>query len=195
MVALGNVAKNCYIYVMTIPKQISTSDLAALFGIDKRTIAKLAEKQVLQREGRGTFDMGASVRAYVAHREAVVAAEHGTGTYAEARTEWMQEKAAAARIDRVEKQGKLVNVDIVRDQMVSLIGIVRTYFLGCPVKLAPRLVGLKTTVEFQQVLDREVRQILTEISDVAVRSRIRRAARTKREQRVEQGEDDDDEAA
>ena len=150
---------------------------------------------MLLREARGTFDIGASVRAYVAHREAVVAAEHGTGTYAEARTEWMQEKAAAARIDRVEKQGKLVNVDIVRDQMVSLIGIVRTYFLGCPVKLAPRLVGLKTTIEFQQVLEREVREILTELSDQAVKARVRRAARLRREGRAEEGDEDDTAAA
>ena len=44
------------------------------------------EKKVLHRKARGLFDTVASVKAFIAHREAVVSAATPTGTYAEART-------------------------------------------------------------------------------------------------------------
>jgi len=68
------------------PIRISTTDLAIVLGVNKRTFSKLVDKKVLCRESRGCFDLADAVQAYVAHREGVVAAEHGVGTFGKART-------------------------------------------------------------------------------------------------------------
>ena len=157
----------------------------------ERPIGKLVDKKVLRREARGTFDTVEAVAAYVAHRESVVAAEHGAGDYGRARTEWMQERARAAKIDRLEREGSLVSVEDVQTTVTTMFSAVKMYFLGTPTKLAPRLAGLPSVPAMQAVLEREVRQILTELSEAGAMARIRQAARAKRGRRADKGDDDD----
>ena len=95
---------------MNLPTKISTSGLATLLSVNERTIGKLADKKVLRREARGVFDLVDAVAAYVAHREAVVAAENGVGDYGKARAQLYLERARAARIKREQLEGALVKV-------------------------------------------------------------------------------------
>jgi hypothetical protein len=64
-----------------------TDDLATLLGISVRRVTQLVEKKVLLREARGTFDVCDSVHRFIAHRETVVAQEHGVGAYGKARAQ------------------------------------------------------------------------------------------------------------
>jgi hypothetical protein len=99
------------------PIRISTTDLAIVLGVNKRTLSKLVDKKVLCRESRGCFDLADAVQAYVAHREGVVAAEHGVGTFGKARAQLYLERARAARIKREELEGILAPVAEMRAAM------------------------------------------------------------------------------
>ena len=81
---------------MTLPQKVSTTVLAVLLGITERAVTKLANQGVLRREARGCYDLADSVQAYIAHREAVAAAQHGMGAYGKARAELTLERAQNA---------------------------------------------------------------------------------------------------
>jgi len=66
---------------MTLPKTVSTEDLATLLGIDPRTVGKLVQKGIFQRLKHGTYDLVDSVQSYLAYRETVVSAENEKGEY------------------------------------------------------------------------------------------------------------------
>ena len=78
---------------MAIPAKCGTDDLATLLGISVRRVTQLVEKKVLLREARGTFDVCDSVHRFIAHRETVVAQEHGVGAYGKARADVYVERA------------------------------------------------------------------------------------------------------
>jgi phage terminase Nu1 subunit (DNA packaging protein) len=119
---------------------------------------------VLRREARGVFDVADSIAAYVAHRESVVAAEHGTGDYGRARAELYLERARAARLKREELEGTLAPLSVTRAAWTSILTMVRTRVLAIPNKLAPRLVGLKTAGEALALVRGEIYEALEELS-------------------------------
>jgi hypothetical protein len=62
----------------TIINLVSGVDLAFYLGINVRTIAKLVEKGVLQRQsGSQNFNLAESIAAYIAYREQVCRKEAG----------------------------------------------------------------------------------------------------------------------
>jgi len=129
-----------------------------------RTITKLVDKKILRRESRGTFDTVDAVAAYVAHREAVVAAEQGAGDYGRARAQLYLERARAARIKREELEGALVPVAKILAFNTAIVGLAKNRLLGVPSKIAPRLVGLKTAAEGEALVRAEVYEALEELA-------------------------------
>jgi phage terminase Nu1 subunit (DNA packaging protein) len=149
---------------MDFPKRISTTALATLLSLNARTIGKLVAKGVLKRDARGVFDTVDSVAAYIAHRESVVAAEHGTGDYAKARADLYLERARTARIKREALESSLISVDAVVAFNTGIVGIARNRLLGVPSKLAAQLIGLKTAGEAEALVRSEVVEALNELS-------------------------------
>jgi hypothetical protein len=85
---------------MGFPPEIGTEDLAKLFGLTPRAIGKLVQKKVLRRLARGNYDAADSVQAYLAYKQANVAAQHGLGDFGRARAALYLERARTARINR-----------------------------------------------------------------------------------------------
>ena len=129
-----------------------------------KTIAKLVDKKVLRREARGVLDLVDAVAAFIAHREAVTAAEQGVGDYGKARAQLYLERARAARIKREQLEGSLVSVAKVIAFNVGIVSLVKNRLLGVPTKVAPRLVGLKTAAEAEALVRAEVHEALAEIA-------------------------------
>ena len=70
---------------MVLPREITGIDLAAVLGIDERSVRKLTTKNVLKRTALG-YDLADAVQSYVAFRESSVAAAHGVGDFGRARS-------------------------------------------------------------------------------------------------------------
>jgi|SRR5215470_18541223 len=149
---------------MTLPQKVSTSVLAAVLGITERAVTKLVSQGVLQREARGCFDLVDSVQAYIAHREAVVAAQHGMGAYGKARAELTLERARLMRLKREELEGKLISRDAMIAAGSAICTTVKSRILGAASKLAPQLVNLKTPAQAQQLVYDELWQSLDELA-------------------------------
>jgi hypothetical protein len=73
---------------MAYTKKVSAADLALVLGISERRVNQLTAKKIMTRQNRA-FDLAENVQAFVVFRERSVAAEYGTGAYAEARTDFI----------------------------------------------------------------------------------------------------------
>jgi hypothetical protein len=89
---------------MPLPKEVGTEDLAKVLGLTPRGVGKLAEKKVLRRLARGSFDLCDCVQAYVAYQQQAALAQHGAGAYGRARAALYLERARVARIQRAPRR-------------------------------------------------------------------------------------------
>jgi phage terminase Nu1 subunit (DNA packaging protein) len=155
---------------MNLPRKVSTSGLATLLSVDERTVGKLVAKKILVREARGTFDVVDSIAAFIAHREAVVAAEHGVGAYGKARAQLYLERARAARMKREELEGALLPAGDVLAFNVGIVSVARNRMLAIPSKLAAQLVGIRTAGAAEALVRAEIYEALeglSKLNDVA----------------------------
>ena len=148
---------------MALPTEITTEDLSTLLGINARTVAKLVERNVLRRLERGTFATVDSIAAYVAHRESIVAAQHGVGEYGKARAELYLERGRIARMQREEMEGTLGPLAECRAAFVVAFGMVRSQNYAMANRAAPRLVGLKSAAVIRAILVEEINAMMADI--------------------------------
>jgi hypothetical protein len=65
-------------------------------------------------------------------------------------------------------RGALIREDVVKKFIIDAFTRLRTRMLGLPTKLAIRLVGLKSAIEIQKILDDGIREALAELSEHSV---------------------------
>jgi phage terminase Nu1 subunit (DNA packaging protein) len=104
------------------------------------------------------------VQSYLVYRENLAAAAQGKGGYSKARTEWTQERARKARLEREQLEGTLLWRDEVLASWTSLYTVVRTRLLAIPSKVAPRLVGKTSAAEIAEVIRIEIYEALEELA-------------------------------
>jgi phage terminase Nu1 subunit (DNA packaging protein) len=152
---------------MTMPREIGTEDLALLLGLDDRSVRRLAKKGVFVRGELG-FDVADSVRRYIAHREGIIAEQHGSGEYAKARSALFIERAAKMKLEREEREGALVRVSDVIAMMSNLVGVAKQRLLAIPTKCAPLLIMKRAPAEVMTILTKEIREALEELANAEV---------------------------
>ena len=153
---------------MNYTQKVTASDLAAILGLTERRIGHLVVKKILRRESRGTFDLADSVQAFIAHRETVVATEHGVGAYGKARADLYRERAKMARLQRQKLEGELIaKVDIIA-MNTEIATVVKTRILAIGSKIAPRLVMIPTPAQIESLLRAEHVEALEELSQLKV---------------------------
>src|SRR5262249_45470246 len=149
---------------MSLPEIVSGADLSALLGVGKRQVDRLAEQGIVVREGRDAFRLIPSAQGYTRYRERQIEERlGGEHSYQRARTERMREAAAEARLHRLEREGKLVDVDEIARCWDAIVDVVKKAFWSLPARAAPRA-AMKPTAEVEKILREFVRQILDHLS-------------------------------
>jgi phage terminase Nu1 subunit (DNA packaging protein) len=96
----------------TLPREVSSAELAALFGVTTKTISLWAKDGIAARTKYGRFDLARSVQGYARHhREAAkhAATTPGLETGAEARARLARLKADIAEAEYKRGKGELVD--------------------------------------------------------------------------------------
>jgi phage terminase Nu1 subunit (DNA packaging protein) len=153
---------------MSYMQKVTTSDLANILGVTERRIGQLVVKKILRRESRGTFDLANSVQAFVAHRESIVASEHGQGAYGKARADLYRERAKMARLQREKLEGELIAKADIIALNTAIATVVKTRILAIGSKIAPRLVMIPTPAQIESLLRAEHVEALEELSQLKV---------------------------
>jgi hypothetical protein len=147
---------------MALPLDITTKEFASLLDISLRTVNSLCEKGILQKLGHGLLNFSDSARAYVCHRETVVAEQHSAGELGQTQIALNREKLAILRLDRREREGQVLAAVEVINFNTALINVFKTSLLGLGNRLGPQVAGTRNPAQAAQIIDRAILELLTE---------------------------------
>lgn len=140
--------------------EMTTAELAGLFGISPRTVRDLAARGVLSRVAPGRFDIRAAVLAYTGHlREQAAGRGTGNAEIAVERLREARERADKIALANAKSRREMVPVDKVRAAWIGITSDVRSAVLAVPSRL-PEL----SRAQADQV-DAELRRALEALAD------------------------------
>lgn len=141
----------------------STSDLAGAFGRTPRRITQLVKEGVLPKPQNGQYDAVKTVKAFVKYLEIRVS---NTSLEAE-RTRLTKLKADRAQHDLAVVKGQYLPVDEVKVAAFNKGRTVRDGLLNIPNRVSSVLAAESDPLKVSQVLEKEIRQALEELSGSA----------------------------
>lgn len=139
--------------------QVKSKALASILGITQRRVNQLAKEGILNKDSKGSFDLVEAVPAYIAY---------ATTENDELRQEKIlheRAKRRKAELDLKVREGKLHEAEDVEFALTGMIVTFRNRLLSIPSKLAPQLIGVNSIAEIQTVIDTELREAMTELSE------------------------------
>lgn len=145
---------------------VTSSVLADWLGLSARAVQQHAKDGVLPRNAEGSFDLQTAVLAYCKHMRAVAAGRGGAAqsTLTAERARLAREQADACALKNAVTRGELVEVAEAERAWADTMRQVRSCLLAVPSRVRQRLGHL--TVADVEVIDREVRDALTEAGDI-----------------------------
>lgn len=136
-------------------KLLTQSEYARQRGISKSYICELVKEGVIPtHKGKINPEEADKILGSISQRL----------SYSEAKTLVMNIKARLLQIEMDEKLGKLIEVEKVKNIFVKAGNTVRDAILVIPSKLAHRLAHEKDPEKCREILDKELRQALEELS-------------------------------
>src|SRR5262249_7562341 len=118
----------------SLPTVVSLGELSWLLDLSPSHITGLERDGVVKKTGRDQYEL-VSVPQYVSTMRQ---RGEGPASWNRARTTLAQERAMAARMARLERQGRLLPADEVRACWLAIATTVKTKMLALASKLAPR---------------------------------------------------------
>lgn len=147
---------------------IGTKALGEVFGVDRKWIEDLTKRGILEKQGRGTYDLIKNVNLYIKHLKAkTIANDDAKSIEIEKAQEDMKLKKAKrekAELELKITKGDLVTTREVKQTYGDLVQTFRSKMLMLPVKVAPKVIGLKEMKSIQDLIQQEVYNSLTELS-------------------------------
>lgn len=150
---------------------VPLATVAAWLNLTERRVQQLADEGVVIREGRGRYDLQASVSAYVSWLQQAKAASlpgGGGGATGDAALELEKLRRTRAQADQLElknaeAQGKMIPVEAVTREWADVLRMVRAGVMAIPTRMGAKLPHL-TAHDLDQ-LDRELRRALTDLGN------------------------------
>jgi len=146
---------------------VTTDVMAGILGFTRQRVNQLAKEGVLEKKAPGRFYLMHNIKKYIEFiRLGSTEDEDDAATY------YWEEKGIHERAKREISELKLAVLknrlhDAADIEMVitGMLVTFRSRMLGMPAKLAPLLIGQTNQAEVQTILDKEVREALTELSE------------------------------
>ncbi len=146
-------------------REVSGHELAAVLGVNDRTVRALNERGLVVKRGRGRYALLASVTAYVEHLRGIAS---GRGDEAlvfdltRERARLAKEQADKQALQNEALRGSLVSADDVKREWASVLRTVRSKLLSVPSRIRQSLAHL--TAHDVEAIDAELRRTLEEIA-------------------------------
>jgi hypothetical protein len=148
-----------------LPPTLNISELVYLLDITSNRISQLTTDQVIQRASTGKYSTS-SVPNYIRFLRQ---SGSGPATISQARGNLAIEKAALARMKRMELEGSLVPVDQVAFVYGRTFSVIKNRALSMPAKIAAKLGMCQTAAEAQKIVRDEVEEFLRDAAQGKVR--------------------------
>jgi hypothetical protein len=147
-----------------LPQTLSAQELAWLTGLTQSRIGQLASQGVVVRVDRDAYSTASIRRLFEHQRERNI----GPSKWNSARSDLATERAAMAKLNRLEREGELMRRDVVREISCGIVAAARDRFLGMPAKLAHRLAVEPKPAGCERILYVQVCEILQDLAGLEV---------------------------
>ena len=134
---------------------VSDAELAKLLGVSARRIRQLAEQGVLEREERGKYALGPSIRAVI---------ENAAGSGSELQRERIRKLRADANLAELElarEKGLVAPIQQMERVWNNVMATIRAQMMGVPGRVIVRIIGEKSELAIKAALADEIRLALT----------------------------------
>lgn len=147
-----------------LPEEISVSTLRWLLGdLTTEYVNQLQRQGLITKASRGRYPIEAARDYVLAMRRRAL----GPTEFNNARVDLMRERALAARMARLEKEGQLLSRDLVGLIITATFGAVRDKFLGLGTRVAAQCYLAESVPAVQQIIDAHVREALETVSQTS----------------------------
>jgi len=148
-------------------KEVGPGELSELFGVSTTTVQNWQKRgcpTVSTKPAR--FDTFA-VHRWLLERDLADQPEGNPEVvdFKDAQRRKIVAEAKQAELDVAEREGQIVDVDLVALELERVLSTVRLRFEGLPASLAPKMQPLKTAKQRRRFLEDEFRTVLEELSD------------------------------
>jgi phage terminase Nu1 subunit (DNA packaging protein) len=142
---------------------VSSSDLAEMFGVSRRSVSEFSERGIIDRVGRNRFALQRSVKLYCEHMRGVAAGRGGDGTQelTAERARLAREQADGTALKNAVFRRDLVPTHQVEREWVTVCRKIRNAVLAVPSRVRQTLPHL-TSFDVEQI-SRELRLALTDL--------------------------------
>ncbi|MDR1516126.1 MAG: hypothetical protein LBS45_10555 [Synergistaceae bacterium] len=145
--------------------------IAELLDLTERRVEQLAQKKIIPKAGKGVFDLGPTVNAYVKYlhgvANGVISADKSeiNQRYLQAQAEEREAKANMAKLELSVMRGRLHEAEHVRKIMTDMIVACRSRLLALPAKSATTVVTMTDPSEIASFLRGIVYEALDALSE------------------------------
>lgn len=143
----------------------TVSEVAKHIGVSSKYVNDLINDGVIERQGRGQYDLDVCREAYIAKLREVAAgrAANGELDLGEERARLAKEQADAKEMENAVERGELVYIKDVSSTIEKQLSKVKTKLLGIPTKAAPEAHACATVKEVQFLLEERVKEALNDL--------------------------------
>jgi len=147
---------------------VSTDALAKLFGYTRQRINQLAQEGILEKQANGRWPLMKNVQRFIdflkTGRKNQDDDEH-QAMFWEEKALHEKAKRQMAEIKLAKLKGQMHDAADVEFVMTNMLVTFRNRILAIPDKVAPKVLGVKNLSEISEVINAELLEALTELSE------------------------------
>lgn len=144
---------------------IGTAALARLLGLTPQRVGQLVGAGILRRLGRGRFQVGPAVRAYIEFLRSQPSGDGASGplVYSQERARLTKLQADMVEIELAKARSRMVSIDDVVIVLSEQCSTIRSLFMGLASRATPKVVG-KDEKATHKILFDDTIEILRELT-------------------------------
>ncbi|AWK52221.1 hypothetical protein DIC82_14980 [Clostridium beijerinckii] len=148
---------------------VSSTVLSNLFGLTTRRIRQLENEGIIKKIARGKYSLQDNIKSYITFIKASAdlkenKTEEGKIDYDEEHALLERRKREKIELELAAMRGTMHFSEDVERVMNDMLSNFRAKILALPSRTAPRLMGIDTIADIQEILQIEVLDVLNELS-------------------------------
>ena len=149
---------------------VSSTVLANLFGVSTRRIRQFENEGIIKKVARGKYSLQENIKNYLTYIQATSNLKNDTNVNEEVDYDaehalLEKRKREKIELELAEMRGEMHKSSDVERVMNDMLSNFRSKILALPSKIAPQLITLTTISDFQDILQKEMINILHELSN------------------------------
>jgi len=148
---------------------VNTDAMAKLLGFTRQRINQLAQEGILEKQAAGRWPLMKNVQRYIEYLRTGVkdrdADEEAQAMYWEEKALHEKAKREMAEIKLAKLKNQMHDAADVEFVLTNMLVTFRNRILSIPDKVAPKVLGVKNLSEISEVINAELLEALTELSE------------------------------